>query len=81
MSNPNRALNILTFLMYGIRIRSTPIKRERKRFCINTKRSLLPSWSKDVGGIYFEVSMVGVFGMAEGAGTKLGGLGRTWFDP
>ena len=40
MSNPNKALNILTCLMYSIRIRPPPIKRRRKQFSINMKRPL-----------------------------------------
>ena len=60
-----------------------PSKEKEKSFASIRNDLLLPLWSKDWGkrGIFCEVSMVGISGMAKGAGARVGGLGKTWLDP
>ena len=87
MSYRNKTPNILTNLMYGIRIRLPPppkkSKEKEKSFALIRKDLLLPPCSRVVGGIFCEAFMVGILdeakGEAKGAGTRLDSL--LWLGP
>ena len=81
MANPNRALKILTSLMYSIRTRPPPYqKKKKKNFAsiINDLLLLPRTEDRGLGGMFREVSMEGKLGMVKGAGIRVGCLGKSW---